>query len=289
VEALSAQLSSIVCGRCNTSLSELSKENNIIKYRCKCGRTSRIILNCIHCQKQFPILPYLIRKTNYCSQNCYWTGNNKKQLKTCQVCHKEFRIKSYLAKQGFGLYCSKKCWFSLFDEWKKKVKCRQCKKEFLVLRSVYKKNPGFCGKTCKDDFERDYVLKICQGCKQSFQIPRSDVSRGRGAFCTWECFKKYKGETSIEKLVRLELIRLNESFQQEARFGRFRADFFLPNKKIIIECDGDYWHRDEKSKERDKRKDALLKELGYKIIRINESEIRKNISNLDILIVSAYT
>lgn len=267
-------LSSVNCGKCKSSLLFSVNKGKYQIYRCDCEQKVRALLECFHCQKSFLNLPCLIRKSNYCSVQCYRNETNKKQIKSCQVCGKEFRIKHYLVKKGYGFYCSKQCWFTLFKTWEKSTKCIQCGKIFTVPRSVYKKNPKFCSKKCTDDFKRDYVKNICQGCKKEFELPRSDFNRGRGSFCTRECFKHYDGETSIERKIRLELEKLNETFVQEAKFGRFYADFFLPERKLIIECDGEYWHRGKIKKDRDKRKDKLLKELGYKVIRLEEEKIK---------------
>ena len=279
-----ALLSSVICGRCKTSL--ISSIPGTQKYTCKCGLKIRIILQCTHCRKDFLNFPYLVRKTNYCSLACYWTGTNRKELKSCKVCGKQFSIKRYLVEEGFGFYCGKKCWFELFERNKKLVVCKQCQKEFYVINAVYKKGPKFCSKKCRDDSKRDYVTSNCQNCKEDFQLPRGDLNRGRGYFCTRVCYKTFVGETSIEKIVRLALEELKENFVQEAKFGRFHADFYLPERKVVIECDGEYWHRSQLIKERDLRKELFLNEQGLKVVRLTEEEI--NMGNLDVLANCGY-
>lgn len=273
MDSISVLLSAIKCGRCKSSLTQRFDEGGIVKYKCNCFLKVRTILICANCSKQFLNFPYLIRKTNYCSQKCYWNGTNKKKIKSCKVCGKNFKIKDYLIKQGYGFYCSKDCWFDLFKRAKKKVKCIQCQKDFLVIRAVYKKHPKFCSKICKDISEIDQISSICRGCKISFNLPRSAIDRGRGLFCTWKCYKKYKGESSLELLIRQQLEKINEPFQQEMRIGKFRADFYLPKRNLIIECDGEYWHMNQKIKLRDRRKDKFLKTLGYNILRLSGQDI----------------
>lgn len=276
MKGISALLSSIKCGLCESVLTQQFDKDGIVKYKCNCSLKVRTILICTHCKKQFLNLPYLIRKTNYCSLDCYWTGTNKKQLKICKSCGKEFYADASLIKKGYGFYCNRDCWFDLFEKQKKEIQCKQCKKEFLVIRAVYKKHPKFCSKTCKDISEVDQIYSICRGCKISFNLPRSAIDRGRGSFCTWECYKKYKGESSLELLVRQQLERLNEPFQQEMRVGKFRMDFFLPKRNLVIECDGEYWHMQKNAKLRDKRKDKFLKSLGYNILRLSGQDIIKS-------------
>lgn len=230
-------------------------------------------MNCLYCQKYFLIQPYLKRKDNYCSRECYWINTKRKQQRNCQVCGKSFQIKAYLVKEGYGLYCSKECWFGLFNKWKKEVKCKQCKKVFLVTRAVLRQKPKFCSKACSDESKRDFVIRICKQCANNFELPRSDLNRGRGTFCTWECYKKYRGESSLELLVRKQLEKINEPFQQEMRVGKFRADFYLPKRNLVIECDGEFWHMTEEIKLRDQRKDRFLAKLGYNILRLRGQDI----------------
>ncbi len=282
MESVSALLSSIQCGRCKSVLNQRFEVNGIVKYTCNCSLKVRTILFCTNCHKQFLNFPYLIRKTNYCSLQCYWTGTNKKQPKFCKSCGDEFYADAVLIKKGYGFYCSRKCWFLLFRKWKKVVKCKICSKKFLVIRAVYKKNPKYCSKTCKDKAEIDQISKICKGCKIHFSLPRSAIERGRGSFCTWNCFKKYRGESSLELLVRQELETLNEPFQQEMKVGKFRADFYLPKRNLVIECDGEYWHLQEKAQLRDQRKDKFLRGLGYDILRLTGQDIINKNSSLKI-------
>ena len=59
-----------------------------------------------------------------------------------------------------------------------------------------------------------------------------------------------------------------------ATFNRY-VDFYIEEFKLIIEIDGEYWHKD---KDKDIRKDEEAKDLGYTTLRI----IPKNRSNFTI-------
>lgn len=271
--SVSDLLASVVCGKCETSLMQQCEEDGLIKYKCFCTEKIRTLLNCEYCKKPFLNFPYLVRKTNYCSLECYWIGTRRAQLRICKICHKEFNAKAPLIKKGFGFYCSMDCWFGLFKKQRISLKCKQCGKIFDVPKSVFRKNPSFCSKACSDTSKRDYVSRICKKCKTKFEIPRSIINRSKGYFCSWNCYHTYDGETSIERLVRLKLQKLKEPFKQEMKIGRYHADFYLPNRNLIIECDGEYWHRNKI--EHDQRRDEILKNLGYKILRLSEENIKK--------------
>lgn len=59
--------------------------------------------------------------------------------------------------------------------------------------------------------------------------------------------------------------------------GGLIADFAIPNKKIIIECDGEYYHK--LGNNRDKKKDFVLKKLGWVVLRFRGQEIKNNIES----------
>ena len=51
-------------------------------------------------------------------------------------------------------------------------------------------------------------------------------------------------------------------------------DFMYGDK--VIEFDGDYWHSTENQKEKDRLRDEYLISNGYQVLRIKESEYKKD-------------
>lgn len=49
-------------------------------------------------------------------------------------------------------------------------------------------------------------------------------------------------------------------------------DFFLPILNLLVEVDGEYWHRMPKAIKNDLEKHIIAKSLGYKILRITETK-----------------
>lgn len=80
--------------------------------------------------------------------------------------------------------------------------------------------------------------------------------------------------TNLEKAVKqfLDSEGIDYIPQYPLRQG-FIADFALPDKKIIIEVDGERWHRGKKKIRKDKFRDYMLKRDGWSTIRIKEKEI----------------
>lgn len=269
------------CKFCDRLLSNLqiSRHQKFCSRKCKSeSQKLKILLTCKFCGKEFSIYPYLKRKSNYCSRECYWKATRRKKLLVCKVCRETFKIKAYLVDQGFGKYCSKKCQFSVYESKRKKLACPQCKNEFWVPPSIASRRK-FCTKKCKDDYERDYIKRLCRNCHKYFSLPRWEYEKGKGSFCCRKCFQEYKGETLIESAVRKVLKRKKVKFVQELKVGKYYVDFLLPEHSIVIECDGEYWHRSVFAQKRDLAKDKFLIERGYEVCRFTEKEIKESKGN----------
>uniref|UniRef100_A0A7C3SNC3 DUF559 domain-containing protein n=1 Tax=Dictyoglomus turgidum TaxID=513050 RepID=A0A7C3SNC3_9BACT len=66
--------------------------------------------------------------------------------------------------------------------------------------------------------------------------------------------------TDIEKITENELKRRKLFYLPQQPIGGFvLVDFYLPDQKIIIECDGDYWHNRPEIKEKDRKNKRNLK------------------------------
>jgi len=100
-----------------------------------------------------------------------------------------------------------------------------------------------------------------------------------------EKFKKVSSQhnTKPERLIRgeLEKRQIIFKYQKGMKIGRkYRVvDFFIePN--IIIEVDGNYWHKYPEGLSQDKFKDDLAQQCGYITMRFWESEIHSSLSSI---------
>lgn len=83
-------------------------------------------------------------------------------------------------------------------------------------------------------------------------------------------------ETYLEKNVREILEELNFSFVQEKYFkGIGAVDFYLEDYRLVIECDGEYWHSKESQKIKDAYRDNKLFEKNLKVLRLPEKIINE--------------
>lgn len=87
---------------------------------------------------------------------------------------------------------------------------------------------------------------------------------------------KVKENTSIERAIGKVLDSLGIFYVKQKRIGPFIIDFFVPQKRLAIECNGDYWHNRPERKERDIALHALLSRRGFNVVFIWEKDIKKD-------------
>lgn len=110
---------------------------------------------------------------------------------------------------------------------------------------------------------------------------------------------KYKsGEITFNGISKVEIefgIKIKEIFNIELESSYWIEnkcyDYKVPNKKILIECDGSYWHSLVKAKENDIYKNILAEKYGYKLYRFKLDkieEIENIINNNKILFLEIF-
>lgn len=88
---------------------------------------------------------------------------------------------------------------------------------------------------------------------------------------------KFK-ETSIEIAIEDKLKKAELNYQKQFHIKEVGiVDFFLPDYKIIIECDGDYFHNLPGAQQKDSNRDFMAT-FGdrYKVVRFWEHEINES-------------
>ena len=94
-------------------------------------------------------------------------------------------------------------------------------------------------------------------------------------------------ETSIEKTVREWLEEANINFKEQKAVRYINVDFFLPEKNIIIQCHGTYWHCDpreysvpknniqRKNIEKDIVANDIIKQQKYFLIDVWQKDLEE--------------
>lgn len=84
-------------------------------------------------------------------------------------------------------------------------------------------------------------------------------------------------DTDIECMTAAVFDRLGIQYQKQALLPGWGGpvDFYLPQSKTAVECDGAYWHSLPESQERDERKSLALMHSGFGVLRLHESFIQQ--------------
>lgn len=171
-------------------------------------------------------------------------------------------------------------------------KCEYCNNIFLSFRETNRGN-STCTKKCQyllntktrtdKANERGYwyseiqIANMRDGWKKSIKIRKENGTYRNGS-------KKYYDTTpeiTFESLIKSR----NIEYVKQLRINWFLYDFYLPEKNLIVEIQGDYWHGNPKfypilskyqkaRKIKDKEKRTLAKNKGYNYCVIWENNLR---------------
>jgi very-short-patch-repair endonuclease len=64
--------------------------------------------------------------------------------------------------------------------------------------------------------------------------------------------------------------------EREVWIGKYRVDFLVRHKKVVIELYGYQWHNTKEKLTQDAERERALQRQGYRVIRFTGSEIFKN-------------
>lgn len=217
--------------------------------------------------------------------------------KICKICQKTFKIYPY--RNNTALYCSRSCSSKSRPPWNKDKSMKdypQCgfqggHKGFkfflgkkLSKEHIEKLRKAKLGKRGKEgnNWQGGKIEKLCLKCNKEFQVNKSRSETSR--FCSEICFlKSYKNRyenTLIEVIIENELNKRKIKYIKQVSLckNRSKIDFYLPQTKTAIYCDGDYWHtRDKKIMDSDYRISKSLIDNGYNVLRFWEFEINNPI------------
>jgi very-short-patch-repair endonuclease len=123
------------------------------------------------------------------------------------------------------------------------------------------------------------LIKVyCQCCRKGFLAKTSQVRRGR-KFCSQACSNIIKNKNNKKKGTALEqeiencLKGLKVLYKKQVPIKNITlADFVVGT--TIIQCDGVYWHTLRGRPEKDREQNSRLKNLGYTVIRISDTDIK---------------
>lgn len=150
-----------------------------------------------------------------------------------------------------------------------------------IWSRAHKGHPGLKGKK-NPMYGRTHTEKAKKKISETFRklLSNPDYKRKKLAHLLKGRMKQGGKSSKIEEIMYRALSKKGiEVRRQYPIAGRYLADFCIPSMKVIIECDGDYWHSLPEISERDKKRDLYLKKDGWKVLHFFEREIREDASS----------
>jgi very-short-patch-repair endonuclease len=147
-----------------------------------------------------------------------------------------------------------------------------------VRETQFKKGqkPWIEGKGHSEDIRKKISENTKKGmtkdiCKRLSEIKKKAIRSGN--------LVMPKKDTSIEIKIQNFLKQLGISFMthqymKDIEHG-YQCDIFIPSMNLVIECDGNYWHKYPTGNEIDHVRTKELIEKGFKVLRLWEFEIKE--------------
>lgn len=168
-------------------------------------------------------------------------------------------------------------------------KCEWCGRPFQTVKPSAKQR--FCSKLCgymnrtgerAFNWQRDMPHLSCRVCNKSFRVHSRTMIAKR--FCcsmkcknTWQLRNQKREGTDIELVMASELCSRGIVFIPQVKIGRFIADFILPELRIAISCDGNFFHRTGSQISSDLRQTKAFENAGLKVYRFQGRDIHSNV------------
>jgi very-short-patch-repair endonuclease len=234
--------------------------------------------NCEYCQKPFETT-YSKRTRKYCDIYCAKLHRSQLAtvLLTCEHCGKSFERRRRVMSPNN--YCSLKCANLVKKEQVIERACGTCGKTITVHPSLLR-DVNYCSKPCLGKALRRRVTCTCKNCGIEFEKTNSDLKYPNGgSFCSQSCTCIYtlthsrSKRTNIELAIEAVLIELGVAYVAQRRIAKFVCDFYVNAHRLVIECDGIYWHSRPEQKEKDNYKDSWLISRSFKVLRLTDKEI----------------
>ena len=240
---------------------------------------------CEFCKTEFTV-DFKHRNQRFCSKQCMydWRKQENWEELECLECGKKFKNRKNDRNWISGkkrMFCSQKC-----------NRSSKYKKDKLKLFFSSKKNP-FCSKIVVNKISQTKLDRYGDKNYNNSKQQKQTLFDRYGVNVSF--FRKSNGLriTSIQKTVYNYIKSIYDSALLEETLPDvlISVDIFIPDKKIIIETDGDYWHMNpnkykdidyNKSTHRtakdtweyDKKRKKVLTEAGYKVITLWETDIK---------------
>jgi very-short-patch-repair endonuclease len=262
-----------------------------------------VLRRCLTCRVPYEAEQGRIAKGKdlHCSRACAFPGPVDR---SCERCGTAFTAKRSEIAKGWGRFCSNECRRTRVD----KV-CLTCGEAFQVVASkVTLKIGNYCSVVCRGLGMRNRVKRVCVVCGTGFQKSASTIARTAALYCSRDCctVARRNNPAEVERVRQMQRDHLasraptapernlyallddvvgeGDWCSQHLVFDKWTVDAAIPNLKLVIQADGDYWHGfDSKTHENpmvaknrlnDRRQALYLAKVGWMLLRLWEHDLK---------------
>lgn len=237
----------------------------------------------------------------YCSKKCKGIAS-RLPISECEWCGKEFQ-QTY----NQHMFCSAECGNKSRNAKRKTGKmcvCKQCSTVFYAPK-CRSEEAKFCSIACANKWQgRNKIEFICKICGKRYRLSPSRAEQTNPTYCSITC---RNNDPAVKKRL-LEMNAIQQTLspnkleiagykildgmkigytKQTMLFEKFVVDAFIPERGLVIQFDGDYWHgnrdkfsnldaRQSKRVALDKSQDAYMRKCGLRILRFWECIVHKS-------------
>lgn len=248
----------------------------------------RVMIACEYCEKAFASKLVWIRskrqRQKYCSRGCANQGRRKGIRLTCAACGAPFERQPSKVAGWAKHYCSRTCYLPNSTTAITRVArtytripapiavttCSKCGKSFDHPARNKRK---VCSLHCR----RRLYRARCERCGTEFEHRKARDRKYCSRSCRSLAVASQTGHrgTDIEILLHKAFTDAGLAFETGAvLLNRYLPDFLFRTQKLIVEADGEWWHKRARDAQRDSQRDALLLNDGFRVIRFTGSYIR---------------
>ena len=134
--------------------------------------------------------------------------------------------------------------------------------------------------------------RVCKRCGKTFQSARRGSDWAN--FCSAACIEAHKVTLGQLQASRLETefaaLLADAGLIGVAQFplGPFVFDLAFPQVRLLVEVDGELFHTSSAAQERDDRKDAQVRALGWRVQRVPQGIIVQHPQEAVRLVMEAF-
>jgi very-short-patch-repair endonuclease/endogenous inhibitor of DNA gyrase (YacG/DUF329 family) len=151
-----------------------------------------------------------------------------------------------------------------------KINCEICGKEF----TNNSKTRRFCSKSCMGIDNHNKYVDGKSSINEMLKKAKKALYGVSGNTYIEQRMKEYllNEEIKFEDNIHINIYNENGKFERT-----YWPDIVILDRKIDIECDGEYWHTRKENMLRDRIRDDKLSKLGWTVLRFSGKDINSNI------------